>query len=254
MRKIAAALTAVMVALVVIGAVASLGLYRASQQVPTFYQRALVGTAAKHDSGERFEQQALALHNQARRQGQWEARFSEDEINGWLAAVLPEKFPQALAHGISDPRIDIDGDLMRLAVRYERGSTSTVVSLAARVQLTTEPNEVAIEIRDVRAGSLPVPLARFLDEITLRAAHAGFPLSWTEADGQPVALVRLPLDPKSFQGRQLTLERLELTDCELVVGGRTEELPPAESIAEVVQPDEPDQEVASPAASEIRQR
>jgi hypothetical protein len=92
MRKIAAALTAVMVALAGIGAVASFGLYRASQQVPKFYQRALVSTAAEHDSGERFERQALALHNQARRQGQWEARFSEDEINGWLAAVLPENF------------------------------------------------------------------------------------------------------------------------------------------------------------------
>lgn len=251
MRKIAAALSVVMLALAIVGAVALFSLYRASQQVPTFYQRALVHTAAEQDSGERFERQALALHNQVRHSGQWESRFSEDEINGWLAAVLPEKFPQALAQGISDPRIAMEGDLMRLAVRYERGSTSTIVSLAARVQLTAEPNEVAIQIRELRAGSLPVPLARFLDDITHRAASAGFPLRWTETDGHPVALVRLALDPKSFQGRQLTLERLEVADRELLVGGRTEELPPVEAVAEAAQPEG---EVASPPPSETRQR
>src|SRR5687767_9258680 len=100
MRKLAGALFVVMLALIVVGAAALFGIYRASQQVPQFYQQALTRSYAEADYGERFERQALALHNQARRAGAWEVRFTEEEINAWLAAVLPQKFPQALASGI----------------------------------------------------------------------------------------------------------------------------------------------------------
>jgi hypothetical protein len=208
--------------------------------------------AAETEGGERFEQQALTLHNQARHPGQWEARFSEDEINGWLAAVLPKKFPQAQARGFSDPRVAIDGETVRIAAQSKQGGVSTVLSLGARVHLTEEPNEIAVRISDVRAGSLPVPLARLIDEITRRAAQAGFPLRWTEAAGQPVALVRLPLEPKTSSGRQLILERLALQGRELVVSGRTEELPAAEELTGDA--DQPEEEVASPDASETRHR
>jgi len=252
MRKFAGALVIVMLVLIAVSAVALFSIYRASQHVPQFYQRAIVQSYADAESGDRLERQALALHNQARRAGSWEAHFSEEEINAWLAVVLPEKFPQALASGVSDPRVGIDGETLRLAVRYNKGTTTTIVSLAARVQLTAEPNEIAVGIDDVRAGALPVPLARFLDEVTLRAAQAGLPLRWTEAGGKPVALVRLPLDPKAFKGRQLTLERLELQEGELVVGGRTEELPAADDLAGSA--DQPDDELAAPTASETRQR
>jgi hypothetical protein len=252
MRKFAGALFVVMLALIVVSAAALFGIYRASQQVPRFYQQALARSYAEAESGDRFERQALALHNQARQAGAWEARFSEEAINAWLAGVLPQKFPEALANGVSDPRVAIEGETVRLAVLYRKGSTSTVVSLAAQVHLTVEPNEVAVRIDDVRAGALPVPLARFLDEVTLRAAQAGLPLRWTEAGGKPVALVRLPLDPKAFKGRQLTLERLAFQDRELVVGGRTEELPMVDDLAGSA--DHPDEELASPAASETRQR
>jgi hypothetical protein len=261
MRKYLTGLVLCLVSVAVVCAAILFGLYRASQQVPDFYQRALVSTAVQ-ESGERFERQALALHNQVQHPGHWEARFTEDEINAWLAGVLPEKFPQALASGISDPRVAIEGDTLRLAVRYERGSTSTIVSLAARAHLTDEPNEIAVEIRDVRAGSLPVPLARFLEEIKLNAAQAGLPLRWTEAAGQPVALVRLPLTAKG-SGRRRQMERLQLEDRALVVGGRTEELPDANSLAEAQSlagsdnqgsDDQASGEVASPAASDIRHR
>jgi hypothetical protein len=257
MRKSLAWLLVSMLTLAVACVATLFGLYRASQQVPEFYQRALVTAAADHESGERFERQALALHNQVRHAGEWEARFTEDEINAWLAAVLPEKFPQALASGLSNPRVAIEGDIIRLALRYERGSTSTIVSLIARVHLTDEPNEIAVEIRDVRAGALPVPLARFLDEIKVHAVHAGFPLRWTETAGLPVALVRLSQGAKGPPNRRLRVERLQLHDRALVVGGRTDELSDSPSLAgsdDQRSNDQGSEEVASPAASEIRQR
>jgi hypothetical protein len=222
----------------VLAAAAGIGgysVYRASQAVPEFYERAL---AARPDeqkvAGQQFEQQALALHNQSRHAGRWEARFTEDQINGWLAAELPVKFPKLLPAGVFDPRIAIDESQIQVALRYEQGSTKTVVALAGQVQLTAEPNELAVRIDAVRAGALPLPFARFREEIAERAAKAGFPIQWTEVEGAPVALVRLPLDPRNFKGRKLVVEELSFAAGELIVAGRTdppEEKDPAAEVA-----------------------
>ena len=262
MRNLLAGLLVGVVAVAVTAAALLLGMYRASQQVPEFYQRALAHGAAEQDCSERFERQALALHNQVRRSGQWEARFTEEEINAWLAATVPEKFPQALSSGVSEPRVAIEGDIIRLAVRYARGSTSTVVSLAARLHLTDEPNQIAVEIREARSGALPLPLAGFLDEIKAHASQAGIALQWTESAGRPVALFRLPLesplpDKNETAGRRIQLERLQLLDRALVVAGRTEGADggpsqPAESLAG--SEDQPGEELASPISNETRQR
>jgi hypothetical protein len=237
-------------------------MYRASQHVPDFYERALVHGAAEQDSSERFERQALALHNQVRRSGPWEARFTEEEINAWLAATVPEKFPQLLSSGVSEPRVAIEGEIVRLAVRYQRGGTSTVVSLAARLRLTDEPNQIAIEIGEARSGSLPLPLAGFLNEIKAHASQAGIAVRWTESAGRPVALFRLPLENRlpngnESAGRRIQLERLQLLDRALVVGGHTEGAEggpsqPAESLAG--SEDQSGEEVASPISNNTRQR
>lgn len=223
MRKYARIAAVVALVLAVVGGLAGVWLYRASRHVPEFYQQALaIEPELQQAAGQKFEQQALALHNQARHAGRWEARFTQDEINGWLAADLPAKFPKVLPRGVSDPRIALDETQVQLAVRYERGDTKTVVSLSSQVQLTAEPNELAVRIDSVRAGLLPLPFAQFRDDIAERAAKAGVPIRWTEAAGAPVALVRLPLNPRDFGGRSLIVEELRLTKGELIVAGRTE--------------------------------
>ena len=223
MRKYARLTIVILLGLAGAAAISLLSLYRASRHVPVFYERALaVQPEIQKAAGQKFEQQALSLHNQVRQSGRWEARFTQDEINGWLAADLPVKFPQALPKGASDPRMALGADQVQLAVRYERGATKAVVSLAGRVQLTAEPNELAVRVDGVRAGALPLPLSEFRDEIAERAAKAGVPIRWTEAEGVPVALVRLPLEPREFGGRRLVVEELRVTDGELFVAGRTE--------------------------------
>jgi hypothetical protein len=228
---------------------ALLGVYRASRRVPEFYRKALAAPPTlQREGGQRFERHALALHNQFHHAGHWEVRFDQDDINGWLAADLPAKFPRALPPGVSEPRIAIDRGAVRLAVHYQRSGVDTVVSLSGQAYLTDQPNEVAIHVEQARAGLLPVPLGKFVQEITERAARANVPLRWTEAHGTPVALVRVPLALDDVQRRQFVLERLHFGDGELVVAGRTEE--PA--------PDSDDRAAPStavqPGDSEIRQR
>jgi hypothetical protein len=199
------------------------GGYRATQHVPEFYQKALARKPTEQKAAaDQLERQVLQLHNEARKPGRWEARFSQDQINGWLASDLPVKFPGALPDGVSAPRVAIETGRMQLAVRYEQGDISTVLSLAGDAYLTDRPNEVAVHIQHVRAGAVPVPLAQFLDNIAERANDAGLPLRWTQQDGDPVALVKLPLDREEFKGQQLQVERLQIADGEIVVSGRTE--------------------------------
>jgi hypothetical protein len=210
-----------------IAAVSMWSVYQSSQHVPEFYVQALAAPPAQQAAaGQELERQALALNNQVRRPGRWEARFTQDQINGWLAVDLPKKFPGSLPGGVSDPRVAVTDGEVQLAVKWQQGNASAVLSAAGEAYLTDEPNEVAVRILAVRAGALPVPLARFLDEIAERAASSGLPLRWTEIDGDPVALVKLPLDREEFRGKQLLVEELRLEEGVIIVAGHTDEGPP----------------------------
>jgi hypothetical protein len=222
-RKLARRLIAAIVVASLMAVVGLFAVHRAIRQVPEFYRQALTASpATQHDEGQRFEEHALAMHNQLQQAGQWEARFTQDEVNGWLAAELPAKFPRALPPGVSDPRVAIARGKVRLAAHYQRGGVDTIVSLAGEAHLTQQPNEVAIHISQVRAGLLPVPLGKFLQEVTERATRANLPLRWTEAEGTPVALIRVPRQWGESRHRQLVLQRLVFGDGELAVAGRIE--------------------------------
>jgi hypothetical protein len=117
-----------------------------------------------------------------------------------------------------------------------------------------------VRIDSVRAGALPLPFTQFREEIAERAAKAGVPIRWTETEGVPVALLRLPLDPREFKGKHLVVEELRLSAGELVVAGRTEPPPdaPAENAdappAEAPQESEPIRAAWPPVESAIQQR
>lgn len=192
-----------------------------ARQVPEFYERALAVEPGQYaEQGDRLEENLLELRNDAREEGRWQAVFTDEQINGWLAADLPEKFPRVLPKQLKDPRVAIEPDVARVAARYESRQLTTVISLAVDVHLTDEPNVLAVRIHQVRAGLLPVPLADWLDRVSLAASKGGIPLRWTEQDGDPVALVTIPLGHANAD-RILRLEQIELRDGELVLIGRT---------------------------------
>jgi cytochrome c-type biogenesis protein CcmE len=215
---------AVAMVLAIMSGVSLWSVYQASQQVPEFYVQALAAPReTQAAAGQELEKQALSLNSQVRRSGQWEARFTQDQINGWLAVDLPTKFPGSLPRGVSEPRVAVAQGQIQLAVKWQQGSTSAVLSASGEVYLTEEPNQVAVRILSVRAGVLPVPLARFLDEIANRAASSGLPLEWTEIEGDPVALITLPLEREEFRGKQLLVEELRLEEDAIVVAGKTDD-------------------------------
>lgn len=211
------------------------GMVWASRQVPDFYEENLV-VAPLGTEGADFEEQALALHNQLQHTGHWEARFTEEQINAWLASDLPEKFPTLLPPSITEPRIALEADAVRLAARYHRGNLETVISLTGDVYLTDQPNEVAVRISQARAGYLPLPLGQFLEEIRERAQRADVTLRWTEVAGDPVALIRVPSERRvetcdQCEPERLVLQEVALKTGEFVVAGHIEQAEPARETA-----------------------
>lgn len=219
-RLLYAALAVLVLALVFLG-----WAYRATQQVPEFYVRQLELEAFQKRAGDALEKQALQLNSQIRKSERWQARFTAEDINGWLAVDLPQKFPQALPSDVQAPRVAIDPEMIQLACKVESPRFTSVVSLGVQPYVTSEPNVVALRVKQLAAGSLPLPLSQYMEQITEQCAKSGLPLRWTEEEGDPVALVTLPLEPKDFQDRQVRLEQIELAEGEIVLSGTSEPIP-----------------------------
>ena len=196
-------------------------LYRASQHVPEFYRQALqADRAAQSKASDRMIQHATALANDVRKEGRWEAVFTAEEINGWLAVDLVKNHPGALPASIRDPRVVIEPEQVMVACRFEEGKISGVVMLAVEPYLQ-EPNVLALRIRKARAGLLPLPLNDFLDLATKAAARAEIDLHWRQADGDPVAIFRIP-PPRDVKNRVVSIDTIRLSAGQISLAGSTE--------------------------------
>jgi hypothetical protein len=206
--------------------------YRASRHVPQFYERALAADpVVQRTAGDELERRALELHNEVQVAGDWEAIFTQQQINGWLAVDLLEKFPELLPPEVTDPRVEITPEEVRIACRYHDENIETVISLALTAALSEEPNTVAVRVKRARAGALPIPLKQFLDDITAAARDSGLDLRWLQSEGDPVALIRLPTEHTDLPDRILHLKRFELREGEAYLSGETQwknKLTPAE--------------------------
>ena len=212
-------------------ALAALVLYRGSQHVPEFYQQVLTATvpaAQQFQVGDELERDVLELHNAATKPGRWEAEFTDEQINAWLATLLPRNHPQALPAEIRDPRVKVSADSVQLAWRLDSERFEAVISVQADVYLTDQPNQIAIRLHAVRAGWVPVPLTPILEHVSEAARRAGVDLSWSQQEGDPVALLRVPSRHPEFQDRELQLDSLELNDGKVSLSGHTErrKIPP----------------------------
>ncbi len=195
--------------------------YRGTQHVPEFYQQAVSGPGQEiaQQVGDELERRVLDVQASLHREGRWSATFTDEQINGWLAHHLPNKLRYRLPDELADPRLKISPGLIQAAVRYEGPRLQAVISVEGQLGLTEQPNEVALRIRHVRAGWVPVPLGKFLDQVSDAARRGGLNLRWTQTDGDPLALIRLPVEHPEFPGHDLRLEAIELGEGSVTVSG-----------------------------------
>jgi hypothetical protein len=126
-----------------------------------------------------------------------------------------------LPEGISQPRIVIEADKVRVAFRYGSGLWSTVVSIDLRLWLVKgEPNVVALKLVGFHAGALPISAQSLLERISETCLANGIGVDWYRDEGYPVALLR-------FQTEQphptLELELIKLEAGAIHIQGRTKD-------------------------------
>lgn len=206
-------------ALAGLACLAALGVYSALRRAPADYEAALVrDVAAAARSSDEFLQSAAAVASDVRKAGAWDAVFTADQINGWLAVDVPQNFPELLPAEFAAPRVFIHPGDLTIACRYG-GSVDTVLSIACDVYLQA-PNVLAIRIKAARAGLLPLPLGNVLNAITHAAQNLELPLEWRRVGGDPVALVSI-VPPHARGKERVELERVELREGEVAVVGHT---------------------------------
>ncbi|HUY36109.1 MAG TPA: hypothetical protein VMV69_25445 [Pirellulales bacterium] len=194
--------------------------YWAATRVPHFYRESLkLHPEAQQVASDQLLETATALASNVRKEGRWQALFTSEQINGWLAVDLARNFPDTLPPGVVDPRVQIRPEGVTVACRYLHGAVATVMSLDAEIYMQ-EPNVLSVRLHNARAGAIPVPMGEILDGVQQAATEAEFQLTWQQAEGDPVALVRVH-PPRDDEDTLYVLETLELRDGALYVAGRT---------------------------------
>jgi len=196
------------------------GVYVALGQEQPFYTAALAVDPLRLAAGSReLESRASALYSESRQPGGWKAAFTEEQINGWLAVQLANSFRDALPANLIEPRISIGEDSIALAFRTRRGGVDTVVTARAAIMLT-DGGRLAVRLESVHAGALPLPAMQVAEDISRACRELELPVSWTQDNGQPVAIVDVS-GSTGTSGKTISLAALELRSGTIYVEGET---------------------------------
>ena len=214
-RVIIAGLTASLI-LIVPGAV-----WLSLTHKPTFYRaltnvpREQLEAKAKH-----FVASSLQLRNDISNERDWQAVFTDQEVNAWLAEDLVTHFADQIPPEIHEPRIAFGADRITFAFQLDRGPIRTVIWVVAQARVP-EDNVLALTLEKIRAGVIPISAERLMGPITERAGEHGLDVRWTRENDLPVAHIRFSPD----QGRSdVVLEHLSIRQGQIRLSGRSNRL------------------------------
>jgi uncharacterized protein YpmS len=182
---------------------------------PQFYRNtARLPRARREADARRFVAQSLQLSNNIRNEPVWEAMFTDEEVNAWLAEDLVSQFADQLPPEVRDPRVAFETDRVTLAFRLEQGPVKSVIWVVARPRVA-RANVLELTLEKIRAGIMPVPADDVLDRIADHVRARGVEVSWKRVDGLPVVRVRYQPDADredvELQTVQISAGQLRLT-------------------------------------------
>ena len=197
-------------------------LFRQSRVVPEFYQQATQLSNPDIEAGSyQLEANVAKLQQDVSKPGAWKASFREEDINAWLINQLPLKFKQLQTAGGRDPRISIQKDHLLAAARYNDARLDTVISCELHVELTEEPNLLAVHIRKLKAGAVSLPISQFMDGIRTEAAKGGVKLHWDRTESGPTALVQVPSEHAGYAYSPVIIESIQMIEGSILLSGHT---------------------------------
>lgn len=194
----------------------------ALKQEPDFYaDEPPVGRVEAADKGYELVTRVQELKNAVRSKAEWGAAFTADDLNCFFRETMADGsgLTAFLPPGFHSPRVSVDGDVIRLGMRYGCGFWSTVVWVELRAWLAAEDvNVIALEILGIHAGGLPVGSQSILDSITEAAHDSNVDVTWYRHDGHPVGLFRFYADQLQPTTQ---IHTFRVKDGTVTVGGQT---------------------------------
>jgi len=200
------------------------GAYHLSQREPDFYKAALLQTPEFNKrKGAELEATVMEIYNAVLEEGPWRGEVTQDQINGWLAIELPEKFPELLPEDvIKDPRVAIHHGEISIAGRAHYQEIQGIVVGKLDVFKTDQNNQFAIRFRSIYTGIIPIPIKPFADEISKGLNHKGYRTMWTELEGDPLLTVIVPEEDLLIHGLyRLDIQTIDIEEEKIVVSGTT---------------------------------
>jgi hypothetical protein len=192
------------------------GLWILVSQTPAFYalRRSELEEAQRAALSKQFLNKITRLISDIRNSRTWQAEFEEGQINGWLAQDFQSNHAeQSLPPGVSEPRVAMEGDLLRVGFRYQRGLVDTIVQIGLRAW-TPSSTQLALELHGAKAGALPLPTHQTRRVIEQIAFANDLDVSWYRNGQYVVAVLTLPRGQ-----RDIILQRFEIRSGGLLIKG-----------------------------------
>ena len=176
--------------------------------LPAFVLPRHSSPAARQRAGKakKFVAQSLQLRNDICNEPTWEAVFTDQEVNAWLAEDLVTHFADQLPPEVNEPRVLFELNRITLAFLLKQGAVQSVITVVARPRVPGG-NTVELTLEKIRAGILPVPADNVLDRIIEYARYHGVDAEWTRKDGYPVVLMRYT---PNVEREDVQLEELQI--------------------------------------------
>lgn len=185
---------------------------------PRFYRSVVdVPREQRQERAKRFVAQSLQLRNDIVNEPRWEAVFTDQEVNAWLAEDLVTHFADQLPPEVHEPRVIFDDDRVTLAFQLDQGPIRSVISVVARVDVP-EQNVLELTLERIWAGAMPFPADPIIERITERAVRHGLDIRWEHLGEQPVALIRYSPD---LTRNDVVLEHVVIRSGQIRLAGRS---------------------------------
>lgn len=189
------------------------------QHRPGFYRRAAtLPPERRRKEAREFLNQSLQLRNDIINESTWEAAFSDEEVNSWLAEDLATHFADQIPPGVRDPRVEFEPDRVKLAFLLDSAPFHSVVWAVLQVRVP-EPNVVALTVEKIRAGALPVPPEQVIEPLMAHARRYGVQAEWQREEGLPVVVIRY--EP-SIGRRDVRLDQIQFLNGLVRLSGFSE--------------------------------
>ena len=142
----------------------------------------------------------------------WEVNLHEEQLNAFLREPrVLQKYTveqNPFSKTVTDPRISLDNDCIRLGFRYGVGRFSTVISAEIRAWLAAQdPNVLAVEFVSLHAGAIPISSQWLLERVAESARALKIDVNYYRYHKHPVLVLRFQADRSNptFQLQQVKI-------------------------------------------------